>query len=580
MPKLTLTDIENLENQPAVITAINNNNAAIEAAMEKTLSRDGTSPNQLVDDVDMNSNRIINLPAATTATEPVRYAEFQGAVSGALGLSDTGIVVALAPDEIITVEIEGTAGEITVTNGTGEAGNPTISLPDSLDFTGKTVTGGTFTGLTFTAEDNAFIITDDVDVTKQLKFQTSGITTGTTRTLTILDADTTIVGTDTTQTLTNKTLTAPVISTISNTGLLSLPTSTDTLVGRATTDTLTNKTLTSPVINTPTGIVKGDVGLGNVDNTSDATKNAAIATLTNKTLTAPVINSPTGLVKADVGLGNVDNTSDATKNAAVATLTNKTLTSPVINTPTGIVKGDVGLGNVDNTSDATKNSATATLTNKTLVTPDITTGFTISSSATSGQYARGNGTNFVSSAIQAADLPVIPTTSGSTSSAFGAVKVDGTTITASASGVLTAVGATAVAQGFRAHKNGTDQTGIANSTATKVTFGTEVFDDGSYYDTTNSRFTPPAGIISVSGNVYLTSGVTSGSVGAVYVYKNGSLLTQTPFVGSSANSATAAFTVVDDANGTDYYEVWVYAVSASTSTIDGGSASTYFMSRI
>ncbi len=70
------------------------------------------------------------------------------------------------------------------------------------------------------------------------------------------------------------------------------------------------------------------------------------------------------LDKTAVGLANVDNTSDATKNAATATLTNKTLTSPVINSPTGIVKGDVGLGNVDNTSDATKNSATATLTNK------------------------------------------------------------------------------------------------------------------------------------------------------------------------------------------------------------------------
>ena len=40
----------------------------------------------------------------------------------------------------------------------------------------------------------------------------------------------------------------------------------------AATATLTNKTLTSPVINTPTGIVKSDVGLGNVDNTSDANK--------------------------------------------------------------------------------------------------------------------------------------------------------------------------------------------------------------------------------------------------------------------------------------------------------------------
>ena len=54
------------------------------------------------------------------------------------------------------------------------------------------------------------------------------------------------------ETLTNKTLTAPIIATISNTGALTLPTSTDTLVGRATTDTLTNKTLTSPTLTTPT----------------------------------------------------------------------------------------------------------------------------------------------------------------------------------------------------------------------------------------------------------------------------------------------------------------------------------------
>jgi hypothetical protein len=59
----------------------------------------------------------------------------------------------------------------------------------------------------------------------------------------------TLVGKATTDTLTNKTLTAPIISTITNTGTLTLPTSTDTLVGRATTDTLTNKTLTAPKIN-------------------------------------------------------------------------------------------------------------------------------------------------------------------------------------------------------------------------------------------------------------------------------------------------------------------------------------------
>ncbi len=85
-------------------------------------------------------------------------------------------------------------------------------------------------------------------------------------------------------------------------------------------------------------LVKGDIGLAAVDNTSDATKNSATATLTNKTLTSPVINSPTGLVKADVGLGSVDNTSDATKNSAAATLTNKIVTGADIRTP---IRSDV-----------------------------------------------------------------------------------------------------------------------------------------------------------------------------------------------------------------------------------------------
>ncbi len=56
--------------------------------------------------------------------------------------------------------------------------------------------------------------------------------------------------------------------------------------------TLTNKTLTTPVINSPTGIVKGDVGLGNVDNTSDANKPISTATQTALDLKAPIA-SPT-----------------------------------------------------------------------------------------------------------------------------------------------------------------------------------------------------------------------------------------------------------------------------------------------
>ncbi len=72
------------------------------------------------------------------------------------------------------------------------------------------------------------------------------------RTITVPNASDTLALLTATQTLTNKTLTLPIISSISNTGVLTLPISTDTLVGRATTDTLTNKTLTAPVISTIT----------------------------------------------------------------------------------------------------------------------------------------------------------------------------------------------------------------------------------------------------------------------------------------------------------------------------------------
>ena len=79
------------------------------------------------------------------------------------------------------------------------------------------------------------------------------------------------------QTLTNKTLTAPVISTISNTGTVTLPTSTDTLVGRATTDTLTNKTLTSPTVTTATlnGAVSGTSIKDEDDMSSDSASHLA-----------------------------------------------------------------------------------------------------------------------------------------------------------------------------------------------------------------------------------------------------------------------------------------------------------------
>ena len=45
----------------------------------------------------------------------------------------------------------GTSNQITLVNGDGVSGNPTISIPDAITFTGKTVTGGTYSGIVATS---------------------------------------------------------------------------------------------------------------------------------------------------------------------------------------------------------------------------------------------------------------------------------------------------------------------------------------------------------------------------------------------------------------------------------------------
>ena len=90
---------------------------------------------------------------------------------------------------------------------------------------------------------------------------------------------------------------------------------------------------------------------------------AAKAPLANPTFTGTV----SGITKSMVGLGSVDNTSDAGKPVSTATQTALDLKAPLANptftgTVAGITKTMVGLGNVDNTSDASKPVSTATQT--------------------------------------------------------------------------------------------------------------------------------------------------------------------------------------------------------------------------
>jgi len=119
----------------------------------------------------------------------------------------------------------------------------------------------------------------------------TGLSGGTITTTGTIAIDSTVATLTGTQTLTNKTLTAPIISSISNVGLLTLPSSTDTLVGRTTTDTLTNKTL-SGVSNTFTSIPNAALSNSGFTLGSTAlTLGGTFASLSNLTLNFATINS-------------------------------------------------------------------------------------------------------------------------------------------------------------------------------------------------------------------------------------------------------------------------------------------------
>lgn len=106
MAKLTLNDLTSLANAQSAIASINANNTLIENAIENTLSRNGTSPNSMSADLDMNSNQILNLPEAVLPTEPVRKSEFDEAVD----LLNSLAMDSLDPADITASEIESEEG--------------------------------------------------------------------------------------------------------------------------------------------------------------------------------------------------------------------------------------------------------------------------------------------------------------------------------------------------------------------------------------------------------------------------------------------------------------------------------------
>jgi len=97
MAKLSLTTITS---RYASVDALNANFEAIEEALENTLSRDGTAPNVLEADIDVNGNRILNLPTPSTSGEPINlgwavanYPDFQTVAGLATEIEALGDIV-------------------------------------------------------------------------------------------------------------------------------------------------------------------------------------------------------------------------------------------------------------------------------------------------------------------------------------------------------------------------------------------------------------------------------------------------------------------------------------------------------
>jgi hypothetical protein len=454
MTKLTLSDLANLQNELTAVTTINANNALVETALENTLSRDGTTPNQMSADLDMNSNQILNLPVAVDDTDPVRFLEFEQAlndVSGTgLALSTTGIVVSKPAHGVATRSIVGTTNSIDVTNGDGVSGNPILSVspsyPGNSNITsvgtvGTGVWNGTKIGLAYGGTNSDLSATGG---TSQVLKQNSVGGNVSVAQLAVADLSDTKTGTGpivlanspsivggSVQSLTNLTLVnsgfnqsfvsggvltgnrSLTLNIQDQNSSLTLPAS-GTLATIAGTEALTNKSVNGLTVTSSTGTLTVPNGvvltgpatsgtamtLGNAE-TVTGVKTFGAAGNVGKLVIAGTTSGSTVLNATAAASGTLTlpaATDTLVGKATTDTLTNKTLTAPVISTITNT--GTVTLPTASDTLVA--RATTDTLTNKTISGASNTiSSVALSSLATQAAYTFvGNNTG--SSAVPTA----------------------------------------------------------------------------------------------------------------------------------------------------------------------------------
>lgn len=86
---MTKIDLQQIGFTDSTSTLINSNSDQIEIKSDIFLSRDGTSPNEMLADLDMNSHRIMNLPVPAGLTEPLRLGDLPNfGVGGSVTVPD------------------------------------------------------------------------------------------------------------------------------------------------------------------------------------------------------------------------------------------------------------------------------------------------------------------------------------------------------------------------------------------------------------------------------------------------------------------------------------------------------------